>query len=166
MQMSNVLGVDVRGFGNKLFIQGFCACNGNLAPQYLTLGVQRVLSGRDILLGNGFKNTTPMNVSILSRNVIFIGENLSCFQRTIYVTFLTPGGYLMERWVRGCAAQIGCFFGLSGLPMAPFYLKIGLDIGCVFAKYIIFNEFSLSLPIGCQKVLMSANLHGYKVLIG
>ena len=27
----------------------------------------------------------------------------------------SPGG-----GVRGCAAQIGCFFGLSGLPMAPF----------------------------------------------
>ena len=36
--------------------------------------------------------------------------------------------YLVDRWVRGCAAQIGCLFGLSGLPMAPFYLKIGLDI--------------------------------------
>ena len=50
----------------------------------------------------------------------------------------------MERWVRGCAAQIGCFFGLSGLAMAPFfYLKIGLDIGRVFAKCIIFDEFVL-----------------------
>ena len=27
--------------------------------------------------------------------------------------------------------------------MAPFYLKIGLDIGCVFAKYTIFNDFVL-----------------------
>ena len=53
------------------------------------------------------------------------------------------GGYLVERWVRGSAAQIGFFFGLSGLPMAPFYLKIGLDIGCVFAKYTIFNDFVL-----------------------
>ena len=41
----------------------------------------------------------------------------------------------MERWVRGCAAQIGCFFDLSGLALAPFfYLKIGLDIGRVFCK--------------------------------
>ena len=53
------------------------------------------------------------------------------------------GGYLVERWVRGCAAQIGCFFGHSGLPMAPFYLKIGLDIGRVFAKYIISDDFFL-----------------------
>ena len=53
------------------------------------------------------------------------------------------GEHLVERWVRGSAAQIGCFFGLSGLPMAPFYLKIGLDIGCVFAKYTIFNDFVL-----------------------
>ena len=64
----------------------------------------------------------------------------------------------MERLVRRCAAQIGCFFGLSGLPMALFYLKIGLDIGRDFAKCLIFYEFFLSLPIGCQKVLMHANL--------
>ena len=41
-----------------------------------------------------------------------------------------------------CGPDIGCLFGLSGLPMAPFsYLKIGLDIGCVFAKCLIFDEF-------------------------
>ena len=35
-----------------------------------------------------------------------------------------PGGYLLvERWVRGCAAQIGCFFGLSGFAMAPFLFE-------------------------------------------
>ena len=33
------------------------------------------------------------------------------------------GGYLVERWVRGCAAQIGCFFGLSGFTMAPFLFE-------------------------------------------
>ena len=49
----------------------------------------------------------------------------------------------MERWVRGCAAQMGCFFGLSGLPLAHCSLKIGLDIGHVFAKYIFYNEFFL-----------------------
>ena len=32
-------------------------------------------------------------------------------------------GYLVERWVRGCAAQIGCFFGLSGFSMAPFLFE-------------------------------------------
>ena len=50
----------------------------------------------------------------------------------------------MERWVRGCAAQIGCFFGLSGLQIAPFfYLKIGLDIGRIFANCLIFDDFPL-----------------------
>ena len=44
---------------------------------------------------------------------------------------MSPEGYLVERWVRGCAAQIGCLFGLSGLPVALFYLKIGLDTGRV-----------------------------------
>ena len=33
-----------------------------------------------------------------------------------------PGG-VVERWVRGCAAQIGCFFDLSGFPMAPFLFE-------------------------------------------
>ena len=46
--------------------------------------------------------------------------------------------------------------------MAPFYLKIGLDIGRAFAKCIIFMNFSFGLPIGCQKVLMHANLQGKK----
>ena len=32
------------------------------------------------------------------------------------------GGNLLERWVWGCVAQIGCLFGLSGLPMASFCL--------------------------------------------
>ena len=47
----------------------------------------------------------------------------------------------MEMWVQECAAQIGSISGLSGLPMAPFYLKIGLDIGRVSAKGLIFDEF-------------------------
>ena len=50
----------------------------------------------------------------------------------------------MEKWVRGCAAHIGCLFGLSGLPVALFfYLKIGLDKGRDFAKCLIFDEFFL-----------------------
>ena len=45
----------------------------------------------------------------------------------------------------------------------PFFsLKIGLDTGHVFAKYILtFSmNFSFSLPMGCQKVLTHTNLHG------
>ena len=41
----------------------------------------------------------------------------------------------------------------------PFYLKIGLNVGRVFAKCVIFDEFVLGLPIGCQKVPMHPNLH-------
>ena len=66
----------------------------------------------------------------------------------------------MERWVQECAAQMGRIFGLSDLQMVPFYLKIGLDIGRVFAKCLIFDEFSSGLPIGCQKVPMHPNSHG------
>ena len=49
----------------------------------------------------------------------------------------------MERWVQECAAQIGCFFGLSGLPIAHFLFEIGLDIGHDFAKCLIFDEIFL-----------------------
>ena len=61
------------------------------------------------------------------------------------------GWYLVERWVHECAAQIGRIFGLSGLPMAPFYLKIGLDIGRVFAKCLYFDEFFLRLTYRLSK---------------
>ena len=73
------------------------------------------------------------------------------------------GGYLVERCVQECAAQIGRIFCLSGLPIAPFYLKIGLDIGRVFAKMLKFRWlFSSGLPTGCQKVPMHPNLNGKK----
>ena len=54
-----------------------------------------------------------------------------------------PGGYLVERWVRGCAAQIGAFSISQVFQWPLFYLKIGLDIGRIFAKCIIFVEFFL-----------------------
>ena len=59
------------------------------------------------------------------------------------IVTLSRGGYLVERWVRGCAAQIGCFLGSQVLQWPLFYLKIGLDIGRVFAKCIISDEFVL-----------------------
>ena len=59
--------------------------------------------------------------------------------------------YIVERWVQECAAQLGRIFGLSGLPMAPFYLKIGLDIGRVFAKCLIYDEFILWLTYRLSK---------------
>ena len=53
------------------------------------------------------------------------------------------GGYLVERWVQRCAAQIGCFFGLSGLPMAPFLFENWFRYRSHFAKCKIVNEFFL-----------------------
>ena len=49
------------------------------------------------------------------------------------------GVFIVERWVQECVAQIGRVFGLPGLPMALFYLKIGLDIGRVFCKMLNFR---------------------------
>ena len=59
-------------------------------------------------------------------------------------------GIIVERWVQECAAQMG-IFGLSGLPMVPFYLKIGLDIRRVFATCLIFDEFFLWLTYRLSK---------------
>ena len=53
------------------------------------------------------------------------------------------GVYLVERWVRGCAAQMGAFLASQAFQWPLFYLKIGLDIGQIFAKCKIFNEFFL-----------------------
>ena len=62
------------------------------------------------------------------------------------------GVFIVERWVQECAAQIERNFGLSGLPiMALFYLKIALDIGRVFAKCSIFDEFFLWLTFRLSK---------------
>ena len=61
------------------------------------------------------------------------------------------GGYLVERWVQGCAAHIGRLFSLSGLPMAPLLFEIGLDIGRVFAKCLIFDKFNLWLTYRLSK---------------
>ena len=51
----------------------------------------------------------------------------------------TPGrGYLVERWVQGCAAQIGCLFGLSGLPMVPFLFENWFRFRSRFYKMLNF----------------------------
>ena len=71
------------------------------------------------------------------------------------------GGYLVKRWVRGCAAQIECFFSLSGLPMTPLLFENWFRYRSHFCKmHDFWWIFSFSLPIGCQKVLMHANLQG------
>ena len=76
------------------------------------------------------------------------------------------GGYLVERWVQGCAAQIQCLFGLSGLPMVPFLLGKWLRcIGCIFAKCLIFDKFVVWFTYTLSKS-MHPNLHGKKVLSG
>ena len=55
--------------------------------------------------------------------LVIVGWQIA--SRTGRIKRLNPGGggYLVERWVRGCAAQIGCFFGLSGFAMAPFLFE-------------------------------------------
>ena len=72
------------------------------------------------------------------------------------------GGYLVKRSVQECTVQIGLISASQVYQWPLFYLKIGLDIGLVFAKCLIFDEFSSGLPIGCQKIPMHPNLHGKK----
>ena len=55
------------------------------------------------------------------------------------------GGYLVERWVRGMCNLDRALFRPLRFTNAPFYLKIGLDIGRIFATFFhnFFNEFFL-----------------------
>ena len=77
-----------------------------------------------------------------------------------------PAGYLVKRWVRGRAAQIRClFWPYSGLSMTLFYLKIGLDMGRIFAKSSIFDECFLKFTCRLSKI-MHSNLHVKKEMIG
>ena len=46
--------------------------------------------------------------------------------------------------------------------MAHFISENWLDIGRVFTKCLIFDDFFFGLPIGCQQVFMHPNLHGKK----
>ena len=55
-----------------------------------------------------------------------------------------PEGYIVERWVRGCAAQIGCLFVLSGLPMAPFLFENWFRYRSRFCKI---HNFQWSFPL-------------------
>ena len=63
---------------------------------------------------------------------------------------------LVERWiqnVQGCAAHIGRLFQPLGFTnaMAPLLFEIGLDMGPVFAKCLIFDEFILWLTFRLSK---------------
>ena len=60
------------------------------------------------------------------------------------------GGYSVERWVCGCV-QIGCPFGLSGLPMVSFLFENWLDIGRFFAKCLIFDDVFLQFTYRLSK---------------
>ena len=69
------------------------------------------------------------------------------------------GGYLVERWVRGCAAQIGCFFGLSGFAMAPFLFENWFLYRSHFCKM---HNFRWICPLVYQQVVkkyLHPNLH-------
>ena len=66
-------------------------------------------------------NVINNTVVILHRSVTVHDRHTSL--RKAVRLYRGGGGYLVERWVRGCAAQIGCFFGLSGFAMAPFLFE-------------------------------------------
>ena len=55
--------------------------------------------------------------------LLFFLLALSNNKRFMPILSLALKGYLVKRWVRGCAAQVGCLFGLLGLPMAPYLFE-------------------------------------------
>ena len=110
---------------------------------FYTLPVDRLL--QLVQLSHYIKQVNPPKFYL--QHLVW-GSYLSSLQRVQNVKHgsTLPGlPYLVERLVQGCAAQIGCFFGLSGFAMPLFYLKTGFDIGRVFAKCIISDEFVLYL---------------------
>ena len=72
-------------------------------------------------------NQTNSTISQYDRPRAVALASSACVDKTTKIitefTHKARGGYLVERWVRGCAAQIGCFFGLSGFAMAPFLFE-------------------------------------------
>ena len=59
----------------------------------------------------------------------------------------------MERWVRGCAAQIGCIFSPTGFSMTLFILKQGFNIGCISTMGLVLGVlFTTAFYIGCKKL--------------
>ena len=68
------------------------------------------------------------------------------------------GGYLVERWVQGCAAQMGAFSASQVYQWLIFYLKIGLDIGRIFAKCLIVDDFFLWFTYRLSKSTYASQL--------
>ena len=89
-------------------------------------------------------------------NLLQYGDWHQILYFKLYLKYDTMYNYILKTlwWVligKVCPGTGTC--GLSGLQMTFFVSKIGLDIGRVsFAKCLIFDEISFSLPIGCQKV--------------
>ena len=65
-----------------------------------------------------------VGVFILAGNIPYFGPLLFVANFNLSFKKDPGGGYSVERWVRGCAAQIGCIFSPTGFSMTPFYFKI------------------------------------------
>ena len=68
--------------------------------------------------------------------------------RKIILRYCPGGGYLVERWVRGCATENSSSFAPQGLQLPLIFWKSGFNIWSFFF-YIHFCLFSLR--IGCKK---------------
>ena len=77
-----------------------------------------------------------------------------------------PRGGISGKVGTGMCGPDRVLFRLSGLAMALFYLKIGLDIGRVFAKCIILDEFALWFTYRLSKSTYASQFSLYKALIG
>ena len=74
----------------------------------------------------------------------FYNPSMELQERPSQWAWKHPGGYLVERWVWGCTAQIGYLFGLSGLPMAPSLFENCFRYRTPYCKML---NFSFGLPI-------------------
>ena len=74
--------------------------------------------------------------------------------KRVFSTIFSAGGILSGKVGMGRCGQDRVHFRRPRFTNDPFfYFKVGLDIGCILAKCLIFDDISLRLPIGYQNVL-------------
>ena len=82
--------------------------------------------------------TFKLNIDMIDTNTFHL--HLTCLMLNSFST----RGVLIGKVGTGCEAQIGCFFGLSGLPMAPFLFENWFRYRSRFCKM---HNFSMNLPL-------------------
>ena len=134
--------------------KSFLECNypvhiTNFISQLISFSILNLLFSADTCLGASTTHevyTTTDASSSLTDSVFLVEFTLQCKNNA---KVNGPGGYSVERWVRGCAAQIGCIFSPTGFSMTPFYFKTrfyyrlhfnnGFSFGCVIYHRFLYR---------------------------